>query len=62
MTKKGLWITVQKEREKKLKELRNELVIDLFKKGFSYGDIETVIRIDRGTAYRVVKSKPVAIS
>lgn len=62
MTKKGLWITVQKERDKKLKELRNELVIDLFKKGFSYGDIETVIRIDRGTAYRVVKSKPVSAS
>jgi hypothetical protein len=62
MTKRGLWITAQKDREKKLRELRNIVIIDLANQGFSYGDIETVVRIDRGGAYRVVKSKSVTRS
>ncbi len=59
MTKKGLWITAQKEREIKIKARRNALVLTLATEGLSYGDIAEIVRIDKGTAYRVVKSKPV---
>lgn len=56
-SKKGMWITAQEERLSKLRELRKALVIDLAENGYSYGDIGEVIRIDKGTAYRMVNSK-----
>lgn len=57
--KKNMWITAQKEREQKLRERKWALVRQLASEGLSYGDIQFIIRIDRGGAYRIVKSKPV---
>lgn len=59
LAKDGLWITAQKERDSKLREHRNTLIVRLAKEGFSYGDIAKIVRIDRGGAYRIVNSKPV---
>lgn len=61
-SKKGLWITAQKGRKSKLKQRRNLLVKELAREGLSYGDIGWIVRVDKASAYRIVKSKPVTAS
>lgn len=57
-------ITKKETREQQLLSVRNSLILDLHKGGFSYGDIEKIINIDKAGANRIVRfgrntSKPV---
>jgi len=62
MAKESLWITAQKNRAKAIRERKNQLIIQLEGEGFSFGEIESIVRVNKGTAHRIVKtaSKPVA--
>lgn len=51
----ALGITRQKTREKQIIDLRNVIILDLHKAGFSYGEIEKIVNIDKGGASRIVR-------
>ena len=55
MTKKEMGIVRAETREEQIISTRNQLVRSLKEGGFSYGEIEQIIRIDKGGASRVVR-------
>jgi hypothetical protein len=56
MAKNVLGITRKRTREEELIKVRNEIVKNLFRAGFSYGEISQIANIDKGGAFRIVKN------
>lgn len=57
-------ITRAETKQEQIIRVRNEIIVDLFNAGFSYGEIEQIANIDKGGASRIVRfgrntSKPV---
>ena len=55
MSKKVVGITRMETREEQLRTVLYDLVVQLHKGGFSYGEISTILNIDKAGANRVVR-------
>jgi len=55
MARASLWTTAQKQRKEALAECRKEMILKLARAKFSYGEIEQIVRVNKGTAQRIVK-------
>lgn len=55
MAKKQVGITRNKTREEQIVDTRNLIVKQLFADGFSYGEIEQIVRINKGSANRIIR-------
>lgn len=67
MPKRNVGITRNETREEQILRVRNELIMLLHRGGYSYGEIERIINIDKAGANRIVRfgkntSKPVRAS